>query len=153
MNSSFEGLLPIIIVIICIFIIFVSMPYWFNMLSNNSESFNNSNYPSNIPFYNNLYNITLNNTDYRKVIDTVGSQQIVLMSLLPGQSTGDQIYTNTQFIRNVKGDGMVTINGQDYKLPQNGVVKVSADSMHSIKNVSSSQRLQLNVIFTNTQFP
>jgi len=146
-DISSENILLCIIVIIVIMVII-------SLYNNRSfESFKNSDYPTNVPFYNNLYNITINNTDYFRPIDTVGSQQIVLMSLLPNQNTGSQIYTNTQFIRNVQGEGCVQMNGQTIKLDKDQVVEVPADTKHSIKNTSASQRLQLNVFFTGTQFP
>ncbi len=83
-------------------------------------------------FYGNLEKLTLNNTDYRHVLYTHnGKEQLVVMSLKPGQEIGAEIHKDTdQFIRVEKGMAKATFetSQEEVKTLPNGQMASSSYS-------------------------
>jgi hypothetical protein len=48
-------------------------------------------------FVQNLESLTVNNDNFRSVLDTVKNCQLVLMSLKPGEEIGAEVHTLDQF--------------------------------------------------------
>lgn len=95
-----------------------------------------------------LEKLTINNKNYRKVINTTKQIQLVLMSLLPGQDIGFEIHPHTtQFIKVEKGDGVAIINGVATPLYPGSSIIISQGKEHNIINTGNT-RLQLYTIYS-----
>lgn len=93
--------------------------------------------------------ITLENTNFRKVVYTAEHLQLVVMSLPPNEAIGQEAHPdNDQFLRFEKGKGKVIINETTYSVQSGDVVIVPAGSHHNVINTSSENPLQLYTIYT-----
>jgi mannose-6-phosphate isomerase-like protein (cupin superfamily) len=105
----------------------------------------------------NIENETLKNTNYRKVINTNKTQQIVLMSLQPGEDIPIEIHSNTsQFIRVEKGTGVAFIGKlatKKIKLKDGVSLTVPPKTWHYIKNTSQKDDLKLYSIYSPPEHP
>lgn len=100
-------------------------------------------------FHTNIEKDTLQNKNYRKVINTTVNMQLVLMSLLPSQDIGIEQHTHTsQFIRVESGSGQAIIAGEKYNLKDGDIVVIPPKTQHNIINTHKSKRLQLYTIYT-----
>lgn len=76
---------------------------------------------------------TLDNDFFRRVIHTDDLQQIVVMSLRPGEEIGSEVHDSTsQFIRIEQGDGIAVLDGIEYDLSEGDVVVVPAGTEHNV---------------------
>ena len=133
----------IIIIIFLIILIFI----WVNQTSSNITS-------NNIPFKKKISNLTLENTNYRQVINTTNNTQIILMSLLPSQETGLKNYKhNTQVIHTEQAEATIMINQDHIKVSENDLLVIPSDTIHNIKNTSTFQKLQLYIIYSSPILP
>lgn len=73
---------------------------------------------------------TLDNTYYRRVISTTENEQLVLMSLRPGEDIPSEIHDGSQFVRVEAGQGEVTINNLTYSLRDDSAVVIPAGYQH-----------------------
>jgi mannose-6-phosphate isomerase-like protein (cupin superfamily) len=86
--------------------------------------------------------LTLKNNNYRKVINTTSTQQLVLMSLKPNEEIGMEKHKKTtQFMRIEKGT-VIAIIGKDenkkkYKLKDNSFITIPPNTYHNIINVGT----------------
>lgn len=97
----------------------------------------------------NIEKATLNNKNYRKVINTTPNQQLVLMSLKPNVEIGmEKHQKTTQFIRIESGKGLAIINGKKIKLQDGSIVVIPPNTLHNIINTSKTKRLQLYTIYS-----
>ena len=96
---------------------------------------------------------TIENINYREVLYTVpNSIQLVVMSILPGDTIHKEIHRNTsQFIRVESGEGVVEINYSDglkrYKLQHDTAVIIPYNITHKIINTGKTN-LKLYTIYT-----
>ena len=66
-------------------------------------------------FHGDIEQMTLENTNFRKVVYTGAHAQLVLMSLKPGEAIGEETHgKNDQFFRFERGTGRVEIDGNEY---------------------------------------
>lgn len=99
--------------------------------------------------YINIEQDTLNNTNYRKVLHTTEHNQVVLMSLEPGEDIPTEVHPDiTQFIRIEAGQGKAVINGKEYKLKDGISLNIPSGSKHYITNVSQNKSLQLYTVYS-----
>jgi mannose-6-phosphate isomerase-like protein (cupin superfamily) len=97
----------------------------------------------------NIEKLTLENTNFRKVLYTAKHMQLVLMSLRPNEEIGMEIHTdNDQFFRVEAGTGKCIINGNEYVLEDGVVIIVPAGSEHNVINTSDSEDLKLYTIYS-----
>jgi mannose-6-phosphate isomerase-like protein (cupin superfamily) len=86
-----------------------------------------------------LNKLTLENNNYRKVINTTKKQQLVLMSLKPKEEIGMEIHKHIdQFIRIEKGTALAIIgktNQKEYKLTKEHFITIPANTYHNIINI------------------
>lgn len=100
-------------------------------------------------FKQNIEALTLENTNFRKVVYTAEHCQLVLMNLKPGEEIGVEVHMeNDQFFRFEKGTGRVLINETSYDVSDGDAVIVPAGSKHNVINVSSSEDLKLYTIYS-----
>ena len=99
-------------------------------------------------FIANLETETLHNTDYRNVLYTSKTMQLVLMSLLPLEEIGAEIHHDKdQFIRVESGHGLAILNGRIFPLSDGVAVIVPTGTEHNIINVDRKLPLQIYTIY------
>jgi len=90
---------------------------------------------------------TINNNDYRRVINTTQHNQVVLMSLAPGEDIPMETHDGPQFIRVEQGQGLAVIDGQEYKLINGVSINIPAGVEHYIKQIGN-EPLKLYAIYS-----
>lgn len=92
--------------------------------------------------------LTLENTDFRRVLYTGKGSQLVLMSLLPSEEIGSEVHPeNDQFFRFEKGKGRMIINGFEREVGDGDAVIVPMGAEHNVINLSETERLQFYTIY------
>lgn len=82
----------------------------------------------------NIEKLSLENTNFRKVLYTDKNSQLVLMSLLPKEEIGEEIHDVDQFLRIEKGTGTTIINNISHDLADGSVIIVPAGAKHNVIN-------------------
>lgn len=97
----------------------------------------------------NIEKMTLENTDFRKVLYTAKHSQLVLMSLRPNEEIGMEVHAeNDQFFRFEKGHGKCVIDNNEYSIEDGSVMVVPAGANHNIINTSGTEELKLYTIYS-----
>lgn len=116
-------------------------------------------------FHTNIEKDTLENKNYRKVINTTTKQQLVLMSLKPGEDIECEIHKDVdQFFRIEKGNGELysslepfcknpSANVDTLTFKDGDVFVIPAGTYHRIKNTSNTDDLKLYTIYTPPNHP
>lgn len=96
-----------------------------------------------------IENDTINNTNYRWVVYT-GNMQVVIMSLLPGETIDDEVHPYLdQFVRIESGEGSLIINDEnEYSLTNGVACLIPSGTKHKFINNSDRSRLQMYVIYS-----
>lgn len=93
--------------------------------------------------------LTLENSNFRKVIYTARHSQLVLMSLKPLEEIGEEVHEDgDQFFRFEKGKGSVVIDGVSKDVADGSSVVVPAGSKHNVINSSETEDLKLYTIYS-----
>jgi len=92
--------------------------------------------------------ITLKNTYYRNVIQTTKTQQLVLMSLPPGDTIEKEKHNGSQFFRVEKGIMKIIINKHKYVLKDGDCIIVPPHTDHEVFNQSNKHHLKLYTIYS-----
>lgn len=96
----------------------------------------------------NIEKLTVENTNFRKVLYTGEQIQLVLMSLKPGEDIGAEVHPdNDQFFRIDSGTGKVIINETEYEVTDGDAVIVPRGAEHNVINTSDSADLKLYTIY------
>ena len=99
-------------------------------------------------FKENIEKLTVENTDFRRVLYTGKHSQIVLMSLKPKEEIGLETHQdNDQFFRFDAGVGKVLIDSNEYEVGDGDAVIVPAGAEHNVINTSESEDLKLYTIY------
>ena len=88
------------------------------------------------PFHGNIEKLTSANNDFRRVIFTGKREQLVLMSLKPGENIGNEVHPDTdQFFRIEQGTAKFTLgNGNEVvSVRDGGGVVVQAGTWHDVQ--------------------
>ena len=109
----------------------------------------------NTVFCDDINEITEQNNFFRRVISTSTTQQLVVMSLIPGEDIGSEVHPYvTQFFRIEKGNGLLLIDDQPYCNLQDGsAVVIPPNTRHNIINTSYDQDLKLYTIYSPPNHP
>ncbi|PIR67094.1 MAG: cupin domain-containing protein [Parcubacteria group bacterium CG10_big_fil_rev_8_21_14_0_10_36_14] len=100
-------------------------------------------------FKDNIEKLTLENTNFRKVLYSGQHSQLVLMALAPNEEIGMEVHTdNDQFFRFEAGNGKVIIDGNEYDVADGDAVVVPAGAEHNVINVSGDKELKLYTIYS-----
>jgi mannose-6-phosphate isomerase-like protein (cupin superfamily) len=84
-------------------------------------------------FHTDIETETTQNKDFRRVLYTGKSLQLVLMTLQPGEEIGVETHPDIdQFFRFDEGKGMAIINGNKYPLKDGDAIIVPAGAEHNI---------------------
>lgn len=96
----------------------------------------------------NIEELTLNNDNYRKVINTTKTQQLVVMNIPNKEEIGMEKHSETtQFIRIEKGIGIAIVNDKEYKLKKGDFVMIPPNTYHNIISTSKNG-LKLYTIYS-----
>ncbi len=98
----------------------------------------------------NIEEETINNTDYRRVMFTSKNNQVVLMSIPPGEEIGAEIHDGAQFIRIEAGSCKTILDGVETDMSDGYVVDVPAGVKHNIINTGDTP-LQLYTVYSPPQ--
>lgn len=85
----------------------------------------------------NIEKLSLENDNFRKVLYTDKNSQLVLMSLLAGESIGEEIHDVDQFLRVEQGTGKTILNDISHDLTDGSVIIVPAGTKHNIINTGT----------------
>jgi len=100
-------------------------------------------------FKQNIEKLTVENTDFRKVLYTGHHSQLVLMSLNPKEEIGLEVHTeNDQFFRFESGTGKVIIDGNEYDVANGDAVVVPSGAQHNVINTSETEALKMYTIYS-----
>ncbi|MEK7635292.1 MAG: cupin domain-containing protein [Patescibacteria group bacterium] len=101
-------------------------------------------------YINNIEKDTLENDNFRKVLNTTDKSQLVVMSLLPGEEIGNEVHEDIdQFIRVEQGSGKAVLNNnEEFELEDGSAVVVPAGTWHNIINTSETAKMKLYTIYT-----
>lgn len=84
----------------------------------------------------NIEKLTLENTDFRRVLYTGEEMQLVLMSIPVGGEIGEEVHgENDQFFRFEGGAGKVIINETEYTVEDGDTVIVPRGAKHNVINI------------------
>ena len=79
--------------------------------------------------------LTLANSDFRRVLYTGHHLQLVLMTLQPGDEIGSEVHDDRdQFFRFEEGEGVVDIDGAENRVEDGSGVIVPAGARHNVRN-------------------
>jgi mannose-6-phosphate isomerase-like protein (cupin superfamily) len=86
----------------------------------------------------NLEQATTENTDYRRVLYTARSCQLVLMAIEPGDEIGEEVHELDQFIRVEEGVATVELDGVQHVLKDDWAVVIPAGTKHNVINTGDT---------------
>lgn len=99
-------------------------------------------------FAQDIKQLTVENTNFRKVLHTGSHAQIVAMSLLPGEDIGMETHADVdQILYFVSGTCQATINGELRTLDEHDIVFVPAKAEHNFKNIGNED-LKLFTVYS-----
>ena len=97
----------------------------------------------------NIEKDTIENNYYRHVIHTTYQNQVVLMSIKPGENIPCEVHSNiSQFLRVEEGEGSIEIENTKYKLNDGIAVNIPPGLYHEITNTSKDKALKLYTIYS-----
>lgn len=91
--------------------------------------------------------VTLENTNYRKVLYTANHCQLVVMSIEPGDEIGLETHNLDQFIRIEAGRATVTLNGVAHEVEDDWAVVIPAGVEHNVVN-TGDELLKLYSVYS-----
>jgi mannose-6-phosphate isomerase-like protein (cupin superfamily) len=95
----------------------------------------------------NLEQDTIENDNFRKVLNTTDKSQLVVMSLLPGEDIGEEVHEVDQFIRLEQGEGKAVLDGEEFDIEKDFAVVIPAGTKHNIINTGEGE-MKLYTIYT-----
>lgn len=96
----------------------------------------------------NIERDTLENDNFRKVLYTAPSMQLVLMSIAPSEDIGEEVHdTEDQFIRCEEGVGKAVLDGVEHDISDGYAVVIPAGTRHNIVNTSQDEVLRLYTLY------
>ena len=98
-------------------------------------------------FVDNIERLTENNENFRQVLYTGKSLQLVLMKMQPGEEIGEEIHADRdQFFRIEVGQGEIWVDGVVNKVKADDGIIIPAGAKHNVLN-SGSGPLKLYTIY------
>jgi mannose-6-phosphate isomerase-like protein (cupin superfamily) len=88
-------------------------------------------------FVQNVKNLTVTNTDFRRVLYTARHCQLVVMALKPAEEIGAVVHELDQFFRIEAGSGIAVVNGVRTAIHAGYGVLVPAGANHNIINTGA----------------
>ncbi|MHB9129696.1 MAG: cupin domain-containing protein [Armatimonadota bacterium] len=98
-------------------------------------------------FVQNIEDLSLTNTDFRRVLYTAKHSQLVLMSLQPGEEIGMEVHDHLdQFLRVEAGTGEAIIDEVRHPISDGFAIVVPAGATHNIVN-TGNEPLKLYTLY------
>jgi len=98
-------------------------------------------------FVGDIETLTVENSDFRRVLYTGHNLQLVLMAIQPGHEIGEEVHDDRdQFFRVEKGAGEVWIDGNRSKVEGDDAIIVPAGARHNIVN-TGDEPLRLYTLY------
>ncbi len=86
----------------------------------------------------NIEELTLANSDFRRVLYTGRHLQLVLMTLQPSDEIGSEVHDDRdQFFRFEEGEGVVYIDGVENMVEDGSGVIVPSGARHNVRNIGT----------------
>lgn len=105
-------------------------------------------------WHSNIEKDTIENTKWRDVVQTSKGLQISLMSVLPGESLGEEVHSRSdQFFRFESGSGLVKIADTIIPVTDGSAVVVPMGTTHDVQNTSTSEPLKFYTIYAPPHHP
>jgi mannose-6-phosphate isomerase-like protein (cupin superfamily) len=98
-------------------------------------------------YVNNLETDTIENNNFRKVLNTTDKSQLVVMSLLPYEDIGEEVHEVDQFIKIEQGKGKTVLNGEETLIEEGFAVVIPAGTRHNIIN-TQNKPMKLYTVYT-----
>ena len=90
-------------------------------------------------YHNDIEQQTIGNDDFRRVLYTGKTLQMVLMTLQPGEEIGAEVHDDRdQFFRFEEGSGKVHIDDNIYDVVDGSGVIVPAGARHNVRNTGDA---------------
>jgi mannose-6-phosphate isomerase-like protein (cupin superfamily) len=99
-------------------------------------------------YFINIEKATMQNDNFRKVLNTAQHSQLVVMSLLPEEEIGTEVHDLDQFIRFESGRGKVILDGKETEVEDDWAVVIPAGVEHNVINTSDSEKMKLYSIYS-----
>ena len=96
----------------------------------------------------NIEQLTVENTNFRKVLYTGPCSQLVLMSIAPNEDIGEEVHELDQFIRCEAGQGKAVLDGVEHAISDGFAIVVPKGAMHNIINTSATESLKLYTVYS-----
>jgi mannose-6-phosphate isomerase-like protein (cupin superfamily) len=98
-------------------------------------------------FVGDIETLTVENSDFRRVLYTGHNLQLVLMAIQPGDEIGEEVHDDRdQFFRVEKGAGEVWIDGNRSKVEGDDAIIVPAGARHNLVN-TGDEPLRLYTLY------
>ena len=97
-------------------------------------------------FVKDIEGIAVGNNDFRQVLYTAASCQLVVMALKPGEEIGAEVHQLDQFFRVEEGTGVAILDGVRHAITAGFAVLVPAGARHNIVN-SGTGPLKLYTLY------
>lgn len=101
----------------------------------------------------NIEKETLENENFRKVLNTTERSQLVVMAIEPGDDIGMETHdSHDQFIRIEQGSAEVIMDGESTMVTDDFAIVIPAGTEHNIVN-TGEEKLKLYTIYTPPEHP
>ena len=97
-------------------------------------------------FVQDIEGLAIQNDEFRKVLYTAKSCQLVLMALKPKEEIGAEVHQLDQFFRVEEGSGEAVLDGVRTPIRAGFAVLVPAGAKHNIVN-TGTERLKLSTLY------
>ena len=98
-------------------------------------------------FHGDIEKLTTNNADFRRVLYTGKSVQLVLMTLQPGEEIGSEVHDDRdQFFRFEEGSGKVDIDDNSYDVVDGSGIIVPQGARHNVRK-TGNEPLKLYTLY------
>ncbi len=105
-------------------------------------------------FIDNIEELTLSNSNFRKVLWTGTYCQLVVMSLKPGEEIGKEVHGDIdQFFRIDAGEAKVVMDGEEQIVGDGFAFIVPAGVEHNVINSSETDDLKIYTIYSPPNHP
>ncbi len=102
-------------------------------------------------FIGNIEELTVNNNYFRRVLFTGKHEQLVVMSLKPGEEIGEEVHDDVdQFFRIEEGEAKFILNKSEINdVKKDFAVIVPAGTSHNVINSSKIKSLKLYTVYSS----
>lgn len=98
-------------------------------------------------YISNIEKLSIENSNFRKVLYTTHNSQLVLMSLNAGEEIGEEVHDVDQFLRVESGSGFAILNDEKTAIENGSAIVVPAGTKHNIVNGGNTE-MKLYTIYT-----